>query len=210
MGRNYAVAGTTDLTSIAAINAYYHRAAAILAAKEGIPVGAMRKKMQVAFDREFPTGRTSPAERLTVMKRRAREIIGGNLGLYIRLHIEAVARMLGGENVRWLAPRQHDGDEDSPAAPGLRQPAVRSSKVAIEIIVYLLAMIGAIWSFRERAYAPVFLVLSVIGYFLLLSGPEAYSRFQVPVAPFIAILAAAGVAGLWYRFGSQVPQPVCE
>ncbi len=206
MGRNYAVAGAPVLTSLGAINAYYHRAGAILAVKEGVPVEGMRERMRVTFDRELPPDRTTVAQRLMVMKQRSVKIIADNIGPYIRLHIQGIARMLNVENFASTAPSQEDG----PVPPGLGHPAVRLAKGIMQVLLYLFALIGAVEAFRQKTYLSLFLLLSLIGYFLLLSGPEAYSRFQVPVIPFICILSGFGAGGLWQGLRSHFAWVECE
>jgi 4-amino-4-deoxy-L-arabinose transferase-like glycosyltransferase len=209
IGRNYAVAGITDLTSIVAMNAYYHRAAAMLAKKEGIPVEAMRKRMRLAFEREFPPDETSLAQRLKVMKQRARKIIGANVGLYLRTHLDGIARMLGAEDLGIMSSAQGEHHYHGPVPPGLRHPIVRLTKNVTHIFVFVLALIGAGWAYRRRMFVPLLLLVSVIGYFFVLSGPEAYVRFQVPIMPFLCILGGIGAACLWDRFGPYSAWVTC-
>jgi hypothetical protein len=115
-----------------------------------------------------------------------------------------------GSSIFWQSP-----DGEPPSADGIGAPAraepdgvlarLRASTsgpvlviVAVQIagllLVAALAVLG-LWRLagagRWRAVA---VTLGALIYFCLVSGgPEAYARFRVPVVPFVAILAGAGV-----------------
>jgi hypothetical protein len=59
----------------------------------------------------------------------------------------------------------------------------------------LACVIRGLRAFRDPARRPLLLAaVGVCVYFLLVSGPEYYGRFRVPVLPFLALIADAGFA----------------
>lgn len=194
--RNYAVAGITDLTSVAAINAYYHRAGRILAVKQGIDSEEMHQRMREAFEQRMPEQYTTLAQRLETMKREAAEIVRANLGLYIRVHLQGITRMF------WLEPDTLAGLFGDPAhqghaSPGWGKRVVGAAERGMHLLLYLLAVIGTWQVLGQGKYRVLALLLSLILYFFLLSGPEAYSRFQVPILPYMYLLGGVGAVSLW-------------
>lgn len=57
-----------------------------------------------------------------------------------------------------------------------------------------------LWCFlliRERNYFALAFIFLIIFYFLLLqAGPESYSRFRVPIVPYISLLSGLGIHGV--------------
>jgi len=68
------------------------------------------------------------------------------------------------------------------------------------ILTCASGVIGCWALFRRRQWPAVMLLLTLIGYFVLLgAGAEANSRFRVPIIPFLALLAAVGLEASWSR-----------
>lgn len=64
------------------------------------------------------------------------------------------------------------------------------AQVFILTIIYLVVFAGFVHLFLNKKWKPLLILTAIIGYFLVISaGPEAYSRFRVPIIPFIALLA---------------------
>ena len=85
-----------------------------------------------------------------------------------------------------------------------RGPAPRESAAAARVETvgeaFFLASLAFLFfrgvaALRERRSRPLVLsALAVVAYFLVVSGPEYYGRFRVPIVPFLALVAAAGFA----------------
>ena len=65
-------------------------------------------------------------------------------------------------------------------------------------------MFGSCLSTRESGTGTAVLVLTAAYVILVSSGPEAYSRFRMPVMPIFCVLAAGGyLCRLESRFGER-------
>ncbi|KAF0109269.1 MAG: hypothetical protein FD146_313 [Anaerolineaceae bacterium] len=62
---------------------------------------------------------------------------------------------------------------------------------------YLGAVIGAAGLLKKRDWLALAVLLLPIAYLLLITGYSANSRYRVPVMPFLALLAGAGLTALW-------------
>lgn len=74
----------------------------------------------------------------------------------------------------------------------------RSFLITAEMIFLFLVSICAIIAFaRKRTRTAVFFFWIIILYFSLLTGPAAYARFRLPIAPFLFLLAVFGATIVW-------------
>jgi hypothetical protein len=107
---------------------------------------------------------------------------------------------------------------------GARAPVARrffreTSPVTVALVVLQVLLLVLMYALAAAAFVPgasarnpsgataVVMALTVL-YFVLLSGPETYARFRVPLVPVLAILAALGCARLCQRFaGSEARWP---
>jgi 4-amino-4-deoxy-L-arabinose transferase-like glycosyltransferase len=184
IGRNVVVAGTPTLSSIWSVNLYFHRAAAVEARLEGREVDQVRAR----WERQFAalSGEFSESDKLAWMTAHAREVIAAHPLTYVLITIDGFVFMMESDTSelhRLLG--LHDGS-----------PARRALDVAASLqlwILYPAAVIGVLWAMRDAERRRAMLIpLSFIAYFFLVSGPEAYARFRVPVMPFLAVLGGAG------------------
>src|SRR5262249_44498325 len=140
---------------------------------------------------EFDAMSASWSERRKIdwLSDRGRAIIAAHPDVYVAASSIGIARMMApdaGELRRSLGLTA-----GSPAARALDAIAVGP-----RAIVYLTALVG-LWiclgrrELRRAALVP----LTVIGYFVLVSGPEVYARFRAPIMPFVAALG--GGVGWW-------------
>ena len=71
-------------------------------------------------------------------------------------------------------------------------------------LMYAATVIGVFHLVRERRWTTLVLLLIVIAYFFALSaGPEANSRFRIPIVPFFAVLAGVGIDSLIIRYRTR-------
>ena len=188
VARNALVAGTPTLTSIASVNLYFHRAAALEARLQGRSVDDVRLEWERQF--ESLSGQWSEADKHEWMTQRARDVIASNPGTYLLITLDGFILMM-----------QSDPTE-LPRVLGLREgsQAFRAAGAAASLqlwMMYPAAILGLAVAARDGDRRRAALVpLTLIAYFVLVSGPEAYSRFRVPVMPFVAILSGFGIEQL--------------
>ncbi len=61
-------------------------------------------------------------------------------------------------------------------------------------ILYFPAVLGVRWLWKSRQWTPLLVLTTGIIYFAgLAGGPEANSRFRVPIVPYLAMIAGAGL-----------------
>lgn len=68
--------------------------------------------------------------------------------------------------------------------------------ILYELLVYALAVLGAVALWHRRNFFRLFLILALMGYWLALAAIGAAPRYRLPLMPFLAILAAWG----WFNF----------
>ena len=182
--RNYRVANVGTFTSLSATNMYLHRAAHIEARLSGRPVEDVRDEWVREFD--VRAGTWTERERIEWMDRHGRGFVMAHPLTYVVVAIAGIARMLSPEAI--VLPRVLNLD-----TAGVLWRAVYSAEWIQLAIVYALAAYGTIRAGRAAAWGVV-VSLAIIGYFVVIGGPEMYPRFRVPLMPFLCLLAGAGLA----------------
>jgi 4-amino-4-deoxy-L-arabinose transferase-like glycosyltransferase len=182
--RNYRVANVGTFTSLSATNMYLHRAVHIEAHLSGRPVEEVRD----AWVREFDAraGTWTERERIDWMDRHGSGFVLAHPVTYLIVALAGIARMLSPEAI--VLPRVLNVETTGPL-----WRAVSSAEWVQLAIVYALAAYGTIPAGRAAAWG-VAVPLAVIGYFLVIGGPEMYPRFRVPLMPFFCLLAGVGLA----------------
>ena len=187
--RNGLTAGLWNVSSVGSVNLLYHRATAIESAKAG----------RENDSPDHAPGENDP-EAVRRMTRQGLDVLARNTGMLAFLTARAWVRTLGPDEDPillllgypaeptpwWLAQRE-----------GSRQPAGLSwLENALEgaFLLFLYSAVArAIPAFRDPERRPLLLaVAAVLAYFVLVSGPEYYGRFRVPLVPLLALAAEAG------------------
>jgi 4-amino-4-deoxy-L-arabinose transferase-like glycosyltransferase len=184
LARNYLTFGTVDVSSVAAINLYFHRAAAVQALLENTDPASVRAR----WEQEFATQSVnwSEEEKIAWLNARAIDIIAQHPQAYALVYSEGLLRMFGPErdSLADLLGWTHTSFE---AALGYAVGWVQL------LPVYTLSALGFLASVRDpRQRTGAFLLLLLTAYFVVTAGPEAYPRFRVPFMPFISIFAGRG------------------
>jgi len=191
--RNFIVAGAPTLSSIWSVNLYFHRAAAVEARLGGLAVEDVRDRWERQF--QSLSGSLSEADKLEWMTAHAREVIAAHPWTYALITVDGFIYMMESDTSEL---RRLFGLHDGSAA--LRAIDVFAS--AQLWILYPAAAIGLLvaWRDPDRRRA-VWIPVAFIGYFVLISGPEAYARFRVPVMPFLVMLGGLGIEQgvVWIR-----------
>lgn len=188
VGRNVAVADTMTFSSIASVNIYFHRAVFV----EARILGKSPDAVRATWEREFEalSAQWSDAAKMKWMAERGRSIILAHPLVYMQVTIDGFLLMMAPETA---VPSQLLGLATTSAA----HRAVGAAASIQLWLVYLAAALAVVASVRdpERRRA-MFIPLSFIAYFVLVSGPEAYQRFRVPIMPFMTMLSGVGIEQL--------------
>ena len=180
--RNFRQSGTATVSSVAATNMYFHRAAYIEAWLQHRRVEDLRDE----WERDFRVRSSSWSERERVrwMDEHGRDLVLAHPFVYALVAMRGAARMLTPD---WIVLSSVMGGEHTPAFRAVY--AVGWVQLAV---VYVLAAIG-VARLGRVSRLELAVLLAPIVYFLLIGGPEMYPRFRVPLMPFVSVLAACGI-----------------
>jgi|GEM_PF-1832835 len=209
--RNYLVSGLAQPTSLIAINGYYYRA---------VPLEGASPDPNLPRLAALPGSSTGDenAHVLMAMENRSLQLVLANPLGYARIHASGILRMLGpdrdalGQLTKGVPPTAVSATTVSSfIAETVHNHRPETSGIILDlesaqlVFLYALAIVGTWAGIRQLGRTRhTILFWSLIGYFLAISGPEAYPRFRVPIMPFISILAALGVRTVWRRFRTVV------
>lgn len=181
--RNYRVAGTATVSSVAATNMYFHRAAYVEAYLQHRRVEDLRDEWQRDF--EARSSAWTEAERVRWMNDHGLGLVIRHPFVYAWVALRSAARMLTPDHIVL-----------SSLVGGYGTVAFRVLRGAgwIQLaIVYVLAAAGVARLWRLSPVRAAVLAAPIL-YFLAIGGPEMYPRFRVPLMPFVCVLAGAGLA----------------
>ena len=177
--RNQWVGGVPVLSTVQGINLYYHRAAVLLAEQEQISIDEARLRLREQLKNTEVNESLDPRQEYDRMEKAAREVILASPWKYIRLHVQGARQLFSPQDKTppWTTDTGH------------------WIEVVFLFVLYSLALAGLLQALRYNCFPALLLVLIII-YFTVLSGPEAYPRFRVPMMPAISLLAGLGLSGL--------------
>jgi len=69
--------------------------------------------------------------------------------------------------------------------------------VFLLLILYISAVFGILKLFKDKEYYLFFAVMTIILYYTNITGVVAVARYRLPVHPFLMLLSAYGIIGLW-------------
>lgn len=182
--RNRLTGGGFALSSVPAINLYYHRAGAVVADASGTSREAARQRLRMRLEREAPESRDA------LMSTWGLQIIRSDPWRYTRLHLQGVLHMLGPDPtpvfqlLGWLG-----AGGEPPARRLAAWRGILAGEGLLLVALYATALAGVWRAARAGAWWLVAPAVVTIAYALAVGGPEAYSRFRVPLMPCFAWLA---------------------
>ncbi len=192
MAYNQVRTGSFLLSTIDGVNLLYYRAAGTMAEVDNLPIEYERQRLREQLpDTELST----PADYARLRKEQidlAMRVLREHPWCAIKVWIKGAWVMV--RDTGWIQTLTLAGisvrGHDKPSFI-FRLPAALFSIG----ILYAGVVLGIIMMWVQRARKKLLILLSVLGYFLLISaGPEAYARFRVPIVPLLAVLSGAG----WY------------
>lgn len=183
--RNAQVAGVTTVSSIAAMNAYFHRAASVQAYLTHQRVEDVRAD----WEREFGERAASwtEIEKIAWLSAHGGALMLDHPAVYLLVWSRGVVHMLQPDRV--VLPRLLGLD-----ANGASWRVVYWLAWIQLVGLYLFALRGIAISLRSNVLATT-VPLALLAYFIVISGPEMYSRFRVPFMPAVCMLAGVGMSG---------------
>jgi 4-amino-4-deoxy-L-arabinose transferase-like glycosyltransferase len=194
MVRNLWLTGYATLSTIDGTNILYYRAIGAIAEESGRSRRALELEMQGRMAELFPDG-ANPGLVNQYQKREG-------LRLLLQHPRGAAASSMKGLFRLLLGPGYGTWVRLLPAesVPSWVPEAISVWQLVWLAIVLSAALLGAVWCYRRQRV--VFWVLApTLLYFLAISaGPEAYSRFRVPLMPLFCLLAGVGLDAALHRF----------
>jgi 4-amino-4-deoxy-L-arabinose transferase-like glycosyltransferase len=187
MAHNAEATGVPTLSTTDGITLLYFRAAGALADDEGISYREARARLELALaQRAGPD--LNEAERSRVAASLAVRTLLDHPVSAVKMWVWGAVLMVAGP-----------GRDELLGLLGIssRTSGTSIALVGLEFLVLGLILAGAVWGIRvlvrDRKWFGLIFGLAFILYFVIVSsGYGAYSRFRVPVMPFIALLAGYG------------------
>jgi 4-amino-4-deoxy-L-arabinose transferase-like glycosyltransferase len=187
--RNERVGGVAVLSTVQGINLYYFRAALTVADEQHIRLVEAQRILRERLEEKVKEEHLDYSQEYSLMEKWGLEISGAAPKSYVRAHLRGIAYM-------FLPPQRQE------VFLGLDPSAVYWAESIFLGGLYVLAAAGLLTGLLGSKRLAFFLVGGVVAYFAVLSGPEAYSRFRVPVMPTVALLAGGSLAKLT-RLGQE-------
>lgn len=190
IARNALVAGAPVLSTIEGTNLLYYRAAGALAEERGARIEETRAELEREIKARVPPGATS-AERSRIESARAIEILGEHRKGAVTSALRGAAKLLAGTGLTALSGLR--GDREPERVEGGLEVMLGGLFAFVLAMLYLASCWGAATAIRRDHRASLAFLGVLLLYFLLIStGPEANTRFRVPMTPFLAALAGLG------------------
>lgn len=189
--RNQAVTGVATFSTIDGYNMLEYRAAGAVTAETGVPIADVRLQLRRRLaTRTHPE--MNPAERSREKGRLGVEVVREHPVGYLRQARDGAVRTL------FLARDSNVSDlTEGRAGAWLVRPLLGALSVASAIAMSCGAVLGGLRLARRRDLTAIALLVIPPAYLLVIgSGPEAASRFRVPMVPFLAILSAVAIVDL--------------
>lgn len=204
IARNALVSGVPLLTTGDGNSLLHFRAALVLAEAEGLPLKEAQDQLKAALKQ-----RQQPGMNAAEVSRLERSMAIEVLLDHPLASLEAVTK---GVVLTMIGPGRAEllhlmGDPTPTRISGLVQILLITVEIVVYGIILISAVVGCYVLLRTRKYFAAVILLSIIMYFILATviGSTGYSRYRVPIMPFIAVFAGYGFA-YWERHQSRVGQ----
>ena len=212
--RNFIQTGYSGFSSQQDISLYYYQAGAVLAAKNKIPLGQQVEQLGEDWAAKQANGlNLSPLEELRWKRNEAINIILGHPLVFLTAQTRGIAQTFFGTSIAayWKLLMGDRPPTDQGLLGRMTQPS-KLHKIAslpssalnyifwecfdftLLLSFYSLALLGILNC--KTNHILVFLILVVTVYFVFFSSVQGYSRFRLPIMPFVAVLAGHGLTQL--------------
>ncbi|GAK51901.1 hypothetical protein U14_03147 [Candidatus Moduliflexus flocculans] len=220
--RNFLVAGTTEFCTIQSVNLLFYRGAGIVAQRDGISFGQAQE--QLGYGRTYSqihpeTRNWTEAQVALAWKQEGLDLIYHYPVLTLKSQFNGLIKLLFSPGERTLLGYLGEDDKLSPIqdfftlafADFIDKWTKRKSfylVFSVYTVTYLLLIYAGIltsgWQriqcktqLRFVDIRHAFVGVITVYMLILSSGPEAYSRFRIPIMPIFCLYAAKGIIG-WF------------
>lgn len=201
--RNYVSTGSAEFSQAKNQYLLIAKAAAIVAVRDGLSLQDAQQRLaeQHAATLRRDVARSSAAALLESQGRFAQAIVAAHPVLLIRTTLQgAAANLFGPSNLAHLFGSDNMALREAFLRQDFARFALREWITAIGSwtfgFLFLGVLYAGIWSLlkdkEQRNWDIALLALTAAYVILVSSGPEAYSRFRMPVMPIFCVLAAGG------------------
>jgi 4-amino-4-deoxy-L-arabinose transferase-like glycosyltransferase len=145
----------------------------------------------------------------------------GAIALYLGHGKNIFSYLLGLKDGGWLQSERHQlhsisaffRQEVWPSFQGIINTPTLWLKIffifmlTLFVMFYVSVIIGSVIMWQDKKFSELLLLISIIGYFTILSVPSGNMRFRIPFMPYMMILAAYAIVKLWNKYReSAAPQ----
>ena len=192
MAKNQILTGSPMFSILGDSALLHYRAAGALAEDEGIPIEEARDRVWKQFWSNNSPG--ASAVELSLQQRRlAFRILSEHKWGAVKMMGRAAVRMAAGTGLTALSRLRGEKNPEPTASMATR--AIEGLQLLLMLMVYVAIARGSILLLGQRRFFELALLLGAAAYFVAMSaGPEANTRFRLPAAPFLAILASHGLS----------------
>jgi 4-amino-4-deoxy-L-arabinose transferase-like glycosyltransferase len=192
VAKNQVLTGFPFFSTVGDSSLFYYRAAGALAEDERISLDEARTRLSQQLLAQAPPA-TSFAELSSRQRALALQVLAEHPWGAMKMMSAGVLRMLAGTGLTAFSRLLGDPDPESVSRPWQR--AVQALQLLVLALAYLAVARGIVLLAVRREGLAIALPLGIAAYLVLFSaGPEANTRFRVPAAPFLAILAGHGLS----------------
>jgi hypothetical protein len=204
LARNYVRFGVAGISSIGGTN-LFHWNYRYMVEDMGVPdAGRVLAVQEARATAAIPPGRDNPMVRASVLGALAVREVLSHPGQYIASVLKRHPRLYAGTGsiatLRLLGDTRSAVSMEGALAGQLPWREVPARAIALQIgswalalAAYLAAAVGTVRLCRRGDWLPLIVVLSTVVYFAVLIGPVTSTRYRIPMAPALAVLAACGV-----------------
>jgi 4-amino-4-deoxy-L-arabinose transferase-like glycosyltransferase len=186
--RNYYQAGVMEIATVQSRDLLYYQAAGVLAIEAGTEYHLVQDALRREVESRLGENYLVDSERHSVETRIALRVILDHPLTFIYMSLISILQVVIGPGREALF--QIIG---VPSSPLIHVLSLVPS-ISLLLVSYVAAAHGSIGLFLKKQHAILALTVIVTVYFLVMSsGPAGYSRFRVPIVPYIALLAGYGV-----------------
>ena len=190
MVRNAIYTGVPLLSTIEGENLLNYRAAGALAEDGGQGLDEARARLAIEL-RERGDASGNPAETSRAKSRLAFEVLRQHPWGALRSAAAGMLHLAAGNGMTLLSTLRGDPEPERIDGPG--EGALQIFLSALLALWYLGAALAVRDLWRLKEWGALIVCGAFILYFLLISaGPEANTRFRVPITPFLAVLTGFG------------------
>jgi len=196
--RNFEDRGVFSLSLTPLYNLYFYRAASLLAHEKGIQEDQQRALLLRELPKVCsPVFTDSPPACFEVLKRRAFQIIRKHPAELAAIMVRGTAVLMFGPGLE--ATREMLGEGATEAAKP--RPA---GKAVFALVIFEFMLLAVTWTgmvftivkfglpWRWSHYPLLLPFAAALLLILATAGPEAYSRYRIPVMPLLAIISGIG------------------